>query len=392
MTHTSRAPPGSRDSTRLRCLPQRPLPTRAQVAALLGRRLLLHPVGSYLPSDHLLLGNRSWSVRGDAFARHLAQAHVVHEQQAAAALGLQRFPRSANRTAYRTLLLQYLEGFAHEPHLWLNVSQVGKGAHYTLAKETRCPGVGHGPAFLACVGRLMTTPTAALETHLETARRRLRRDPARPQAPYAALHARTFGADLGVPPDATPDPQLLLKFLAWEAQVNASAYTEAVLRFCSRMARNNMTVYVASDSRGAVAMFERLCPGQIEHLGTSYRRVHLKSRHIYKNQSQASAGLIDWVLLSEAKLVVRWGAQHSSFAKSAVLRGCGAKQGRSPKDWKWASAGVWLVNKIRGAIRRHRRDNESYNCGSPLAGMLRTTPCATPCITECIAKLESAYA
>ena len=139
-------------------------------------------------------------------------------------------------------------------------------------------------------------------------------------------------------------------------------------------------------------MFENLCPGQVEQVGASYARVHLVSRTLYKNESQASSSLIDWVIMSEAKHIVRWGALHSSFTTSAAARGCTPRMGRSPKGWKYASAGMWLINKVRGASHRHRNDDDQYDCSSPLAGMLNTTPCQTPCLKKCINVILAAYA
>eukprot|EP00908_Phaeocystis_cordata_P022631 Transcript_5052.p1 GENE.Transcript_5052~~Transcript_5052.p1 ORF type:complete len:437 (-),score=67.85 Transcript_5052:51-1319(-) len=360
-----------------------------EVAALLGRRLLLHPVRSYLPAEHLLLGSKSWVIPDSEFAQHMASAHIVLETQAAAALGIQKFVRE-NRTTYRALLLKYLGQFADQQHLWFNVSNSGRGAHYILSKFTPCPRVRHAPAFLQCLGKLMTTPSPALESQLRPIRARLNSRPH--YHGIAGVHIRTAGADMGLTKGTTPDPQRLLQFQAWEAQVNESTYTAAVLKLCSKVERRNLTLYVASDSRSAVGMFERLCPG-VEHLGASYTtRVHLEKLRRHSDKSQASASLLDWVILSEAKLLIRWGALQSSFIGSAALRGCSPSWGRSPKEFKYAAAGLWLIQKVRAAHHRHRH-NATYDCNSgALASMIMTTPCETPCLTQCVRTIESAYA
>ena len=350
-------------------------------------------VSRYLPTEHLLLGNRSWglSKRVGQFADHLERAHIVSEGQAAAALGLAKFNgRQGNRSVYRSMLVGYLEGFADKQHLWFNVTKTGAGAHYVISKATPCPEAPHAGEFLHCLGKLMTTPSRGLQAQVDVVKKRLSRDPT--HAGYTAVHARTFAADMGVPRTGTPNPRSVLSFMAWEVQVNESAYTAAVLDVCATAARRNLSLFVASDSRSAVAMFENLCPGQVEQVGASFARVHLVSRALYKNESQASSSLIDWVVMSEAKQIVRWGALHSSFTTSAGERGCRPRMGRSPHGWKYASAGMWLINKIRGASYRHRSDDEHYDCNSPLAGMVNSTPCQTPCLKQCIDMMYAAYA
>ena len=346
----------------------------------------------YLPTEHLLLGNRSWGLsRRGQLADHLERAYVVSERQAAAALGLAKFNgKLGNRSVYRSMLVRYLEGFADKQHLWFNVTNPGAGAHYVMSKATPCPEARHGGQFLHCLGKLMTTPSRGLQAQVDAVKSRLSRDPT--HVGYTAVHARTFAADMGVPRTGTPNPRSILSFLAWEVQVNESAYTAAVLRLCAQSARRNLSLFVASDSRSAVAMFETLCPGQVEQVGASLARVHLVRRALYKNESQASSSLIDWVVMSEARAIVRWGALHSSFATSAGERGCSPRMGRSPHGWKYASAGSWLVNKVRGASYRHRKDNEDYDCNSPLASMVNSTPCQTPCLKKCIEVIYAAYA
>lgn len=349
-------------------------------------------VSRYLPTEHLLLGNRSWGLtkRGQ-FADYLERAHIVTERQAAAALGLAKFNgRQGNRSVYRSMLVRYLEGFADKQHLWFNVTKTGNGAHYVISKATPCPEAPHEGEFLHCLGKLMTTPSRGLQAQVDIVKRRLSRDPT--HAGYTAVHARTFAADMGVPRTGTPNPRSLLSFMAWEVQVNESAYTAALLDVCATAARRNLSLFVASDSRSAVAMFENLCPGQVEQIGDSFARVHLVSRAIYQNESQASSSLIDWVVMSEAKHIVRWGALHSSFTSSAADRGCRPRVGRSPHGWKYASAGMWLINKLRGASYRHRFGDEHYDCNSPLAGMVNSTPCQTPCMNRCIDMMYAAYA
>ena len=337
------------------------------------------------------MGNRSWSLKAGQFADHLERAHVVSERQAAAALGLVKFNgRQGNRSVYRSMLVRYLESFTDKQHLWFNVTKVSNGAHYVISKATPCPQVPHEGAFLHCLGKLMTTPSPGLQAQVDIVRRRLSRDPT--HGGYTAVHARTYAADMGVPRTGTPNPWSMLSFMAWEVQVNESTYTAAVLDVCATAARRNLSLYVLSDSRSAVAMFERLCPGQVEQVGASFARVHLVSRLLYKNESQASSSLIDWVIMSEAKQIVRWGALHSSFTTSAAERGCRPRMGRSPHGWKYAAAGSWLINKIRGASNRHRFDDESYDCNSPLAGMVNSTPCQTPCLKKCIDMMYAAYA
>jgi len=107
--------------------------------------------------------------------------------------------------------------------------------------------------------------------------------------------------------------------------------------------------------------------------------------------SGRDALLLDWLLLASSGAILRWGAQHSSFASSAHLRSCDGKLWRSPKSFRYASAAAWLLNKVRLYTSMGRHQNASWDCNSPIAPMLRTTPCTSGCLRDCRALIYSAF-
>ena len=249
----------------------------------------------YLPTEHLLGQSLLGPLQETACA---SKPHTSSPGAGRRRTGLREINgKLGNRSVYRSILVRYLEGFADKQHLWFNVTSPGAGAHYVMSKATPCPEARHGGQFLHCLGKLMTTPSRGLQAQVDAVKSRLSRDPT--HVGYTAVHARTFAADMGVPRTGTPNPWSILSFLAWEVQVNESAYTAAVLRLCAQSARRNLSLFVASDSRSAVAMFETLCPGQVEQVGASLARVHLVRRALYKNESRVSSSLIDQSCPSE---------------------------------------------------------------------------------------------
>ena len=102
--------------------------------------------------------------------------------------------------------------------------------------------------------------------------------------------------------------------------------------------------------------------------------------------------LLDWLALTSAHVIVKWGAQHSSFSASARMASCGARQWRSPKGWRYKAASSWLLHKLRFHADKARR-NASYDCHSSIAPMLREiAPCRSACASVCRDRLYGAYA
>ena len=192
----------------------------------------------------------------------------------------------------------------------------------------------------------------------------------------------------------------------------------------------SMPLYVASDSRAAILLFDHLCPGRIVHQyydwsgsgaagagggsllledSSTKHGMHsevLRSRpHLDPaittssssgNSSSGGGGgsglLLDWLMLGSAHAVTRWGAQHSSFAGSASLRGCSERMWRSPKSWKYKAATSWLLGKLRFHGNKVKL-NASYDCAATISPMLRTIgPCTSGCVRECLGYVHRAFA
>ena len=433
-----------------------------EVAAMLGRRLLAKPVHAYLPTAHLRLGGRhSWAVPEDGMP---AGTVVINDSMAepfAAPGGFKGLEHAPNRTAVKWALVSYLARFDEHRALWLNFSHP---AMYLLLKGATCGAARHMGDFGNCMGRLMTTPVGELSERQSALRERLSRLGARllrgdaaggggvgvgvgvgvggddgdgvsigggggggtaeamrtrtwgfGGGRYIGVHIRTFGADMNIPRGTRPDSALALEFLAWEVQVNASDYASAIRRLCRN---GSLPLYVASDSRAAIGVFETACRGRVLHqymmrtpppsatalagtgpgAGRTWeqaepdRAVH--SEALRRNASGAGSTdlLLDWLMLAGAHAVVRWGAQHSSFASSARLRSCSGRLWRSPKSWRYKSASSWLLFKLR--FHAHKvRLNASYDCQATISPMLRTIPtCESGCVMECLGNVHRAFA
>ena len=227
-------------------------------AALLGRRLLLVHNES-LPTSSLMLGGRlSWRLpHGEAAGYTVVRNAEVKEW---------------NHAHNTTGLIEYLDSLAHVPHLYLDVTSTYTISKYVLLMK-ECPKVGaHVGFFLGCMGRLFSSPSPRMAMEVDRLRARL------PQA-YTAVHMRTFGADMHIPQETTPDPEAALRFLAWEitykngsGTVPPAEYAVALRRVC---ANASAALYVAADSRAAVLMTKRLCPGNVVSLPRSYGQVSL---------------------------------------------------------------------------------------------------------------------
>ena len=237
-----------------------------EIAAFLGRRLLVHPVNAYLPSsDQMRLGGvQPWLLPSVAEYVSRPGAFVVHDAAAAAVVvpgmprGFGGLEKIENRTEYRWALVRHLDGLRTHTHLWLNLS---RAAMYILTKSAPCTRwsdrtgsyehahIKHARNFLACVGRLFTTPVGPLADRYRMLRERAGTigiagesstsssrssgssdggdgssggnggGPAR----YVGVHIRTFGADMGIPRGVKPDAQLALSFYSWEVMVSAEA-------------------------------------------------------------------------------------------------------------------------------------------------------------------------
>lgn len=372
------------------------------VAAMLGRRLLIHLDNAYLPTEELYLGGeRPWALGSvDEYLRQ-PSARSVQEDEARAAVsptGFKAYEHSPNRTSIKWALVRYLSTL-NERHLWLNFS---RSAQYILAKAAVCPRVKHAPVFSNCIGRLLVTPRSSSKLAMRKAEvaaslERLgiaANDSARPHGRYLGVHIRTFGADMGVPAGATPDPDAALEFLAWEVQVNASEYAHAIRRLCRN---GSYPIYVASDARAAVRLWQNLCPGRVLHQHAA-ATVHSERmsrggvRTVGSGGNRTGGGfLLDWLTLASAHAIVRWGAQHSSFATSARLASCSTKQWRSPKNWQYKAATSWLLGKLRFHAAKARHV-PGYDCNATISPMLRTiAPCRSGCVTECRDKVYGAF-
>lgn len=119
---------------------------------------------------------------------------------------------------------------------------------------------------------------------------------------------------------------------------------------------------------------------------------------------------LDWLMLSYARVAVRFGAQHSSYIKTATVAGCGVKIHESSSSWRFKSASTWLLGKVELALRGARRRNQTQEsnagikrlveeampaaqdwCNTSLGKMLVQTPCGTPCLLVCRATIHAAY-
>ena len=76
-------------------------------------------------------------------------------------------------------------------------------------------------------------------------------------------------------------------------------------------------------------------------------------------QLLSPVGRLDWLMLSYARVAVRFGAQHSSYIKTATVAGCGVKIHESPSSWRFKSASTWLLGKVELALRGARRRNQT---------------------------------
>ena len=448
-----------------------------EVAAMLGRRLLVKPVNAYLPTAHLKLGGRlPWNVPEGG----LQSAVVINDSMAepfVAPRGFKGLEHAANRTLVKWALVSYLARFNNATQLWLDFSHP---AMYMLLKGAPCSGARHMGDFANCMGRLMTTPVGELAQRQSTLRSTLARmgtlvikssnaesgtlnanlhrrlndvrgndasgglfvsakgsgqsedgsssskDSADASSAssidlggdgssgigghgrYIGVHVRTFGADMNIPRGTKPLSAIALQFLAWEVQVNASEYLSAIRKLCRN---GTLPLYVASDSRAAIGVFEAACPGRVLHqyhpsvragragLGTGVG-VELQpsgpvhSERLRRNASAAGSTdlLLDWLMLAGAHAVVRWGAQHSSFASSARLRSCSGRLWRSPKSWKYKAATSWLLGKLRFHANKVRA-NASYDCAATISPMLRTIPtCENGCVVSCLGNVYSGFA
>lgn len=175
------------------------LRTYHYTAALLGRRLLLSHDDHILPTDVLALdGTVSWRLPpGDT-----RQWHVVRDADV----------RAWGAAGHEGGLFGHLQSLAHAPHVWLNLSSTFAISKFKSVAD-RCGGptaLTYG--FLWCIGRLFTTPTAPLAAQVRQLRARL------PPFGYRALHIRTFGVDMHLPPEAraAADGERALQFYAWE--------------------------------------------------------------------------------------------------------------------------------------------------------------------------------
>ena len=346
---------------------------------------------------------------------------MLHDADAAAATfggrGFRAVFHAPNRTEYRARLLEHLEEEqSQHAHLFLNLSREGM---YLITKGVACRprDVPHAPAFLSCIGRLFTTPEphSRLAAALAAARATVVPSgagggaPARP--PYVGVHVRTFGVDMGLPLGTAPDAEAALEFYAWEVRVNASEYAAAARVVCRNS--TGRSLWVASDSRAAALLWARLCPGKTHTFSVDAARVHSERGHGAAaaravatsadggggHEDAAVAGmsgsdvlLLDWLMLASAHAVVRWGAQHSSFAASAHTRSCGGRLWRSPKSFQYKAAASWLLSKVRLYLSMGGRQNASWDCASPIAKMLRTTPCRSGCLRECRRLIYGAFA
>ena len=64
--------------------------------------------------------------------------------------------------------------------------------------------------------------------------------------------------------------------------------------------------------------------------------------------------MLDWLMLSYARTAVRFGAQHSSYIKTAAQAGCGVKLRDSPHTWQFKSASTWLLGKVTHVLNKER--------------------------------------
>ena len=421
-----------------------------EVAAVLGRRLLVHPQRAFLPTHHVYLGGRlPWGLGSPEEYLNRPGAVAVSEEQARTAVlgpggsfkGLEHVP---NRTAYKYEFLRFLDTLHGHPHVWLNLS---KSAMYILTKYSPCPTVRHAKPFTDCMARLITTPIGALSERHAALRsktialgvvpqRTKEQNPAGkqrlgsssgdassserksalaaapgswtvPDGRYIAVHIRTFASDKGVPPGTSPNTISALGFYAWEVEANASDYAANIRKLCRP---GSLPIYVASDARAAILLFEELCPGRVVHQysaeglrasqnsrdrAATTHSENLRGVAASRASSNVTGGgglMLDWLMLSSAYAIVRWGAQHSSFATSAATRSCGARLWRSPKTWHYKAATSWLLGKLHFHARV-ARGNATYDCDSRIRHMLLDIkPCLGGCVSTCIAEANKAFA
>ena len=135
--------------------------------------------------------------------------------------------------------------------------------------------VPHASSFGHCMGRLFSSPSPHMAAEIALLRARL---PVR----YTALHIRTFGADMHIPKNTTPEPNATLRFLSWEVTLPSAnrrssevlsphEYARELRRHCGidRVDEpdggviSGDSVYVAADSRAAVMLVKQLCPHRV---------------------------------------------------------------------------------------------------------------------------------
>lgn len=347
---------------------------------------------------------------------------------------------TADRSVLKRRLLSHLDGLRTQPHIFVNVTFDWRRL---IASGVACP-VGHTTAyrnsFVHCLARFFTTPVRGswLERRLESSRAML-------PPSYRSVHVRTFGVDMGIAasPAVRPDSQAALAFYSWEARVSPQEYSAQAAALCKNGTALPPPIYVASDSRAAVALFESLCPaGAVisltQALGGSATtssstaapqaaaqqqraileatsRTHSDTgvaRHQHNHQqlrdladldaaldAGREASTLDWLLLSHGRAITRWGAQHSSFATSALARSCvggrsHAHPSRSPPSWQYSARGAWLMGKLKYHMLNRPRGlgRLEHECSASWKNFVNSTPCAGLCMRPCMQRLSSGYA
>lgn len=393
-------------------------------AALLGRRLLLSHTNA-LPTEVVALGGTtSWRLDDADVDAYVREAVVVRDAD------IKRWAAANGRAdaSHTTAMLGYLRSLSHAPKVYLNVSDIFPIVKHALVSPSAChtgnpPPTGGAAVqqFHQCIGRLFSMPSYLTRAANDVARLR-----SRLPKEYTALHFRTFGADMHIPPGAaTPDADGARRFLAWEVTANGSSispelYVQGWAHFC---ANASAPVYVASDSRAALLMARKWCRSPVVSLGGV--RMHAEPRSQQKGANRSLAhhsSVVDWLLLSYARHVVRVGAQHSTFVTTAHQAGCSVSVLRTPKWWRFKSASTWLLGKVRDGLRGVQKraaaasaasgaaadaanraaepeqatgaghDETRAACQTGIASMLRTTPCATPCLDTCRDAIYAAFA
>ena len=284
-------------------------------------------------------------------------------------------------------------------------------------------------AFERCVGRLVAAPGPAMGVHVAALRAQL------PRPGYTAVHLRTFGADMRIPPhSAVPDPAWTLRFLAWEhtTREGAAMAPDALARELAALCEREGRVFVASDARAAVLLVGRVCGAAAMVTMTAATGSDVRAhgeRHAQldgggRRAAAQASGALDWTMLARAAkivrareprarfahppvrcgapctasklccvdarvlLQVRVGGQYSSFATSAAAHGCGVRlEGvPSPHTWRYKSAASWLLGKVN----HHLATGSAARVGA--LQLLNGTPCAgLGSLAACRQALRAAY-